>query len=112
MRGKTHLEVYTIRKDHTHEMLEFLNKMFASKGLEFTRIIITDVKLPRDIAGPLDIKAQYGSMNEYQVRRHEFDIRLLNDDREIELIKQRKIQERAQVTGLFQVDIKKADREY
>jgi len=24
-RGKTHLEVYQIRKDHTHEMLDFLN---------------------------------------------------------------------------------------
>ena len=68
-------------------MLDFLNKMFAAKGLAFTRIIITDVRLPPDIAKPLDFKAQYGSMNEYERRRHEFDMRLLNDDREIELIK-------------------------
>lgn len=25
VRGKTHLEVYKIRRDHTHEMIEFLN---------------------------------------------------------------------------------------
>ena len=81
------MEVYTIRRDHTQEMLEFLNKMFASKGLEFSRIIITNVKLPPDIAKPLDYKAQYGSMNEYERTRHEFDIRLLNDERELELIK-------------------------
>jgi regulator of protease activity HflC (stomatin/prohibitin superfamily) len=90
-RGKTHLEVYLLRKDHTHDILDFLNKMFESKGLEFTRIIITNVKLPEEIAKPLDYKAQYGSMNEYEKTRHEFDIRLLNDDREIELIHQRKV---------------------
>ena len=69
------------------EMLDFLNRMFANKGVEFSRIIITNVKLPDEIAKPLDYKAQYGSMNLYETTRHEFDIRLLNDDREIELIK-------------------------
>jgi len=38
-------------------MLDFLNRMFESKGLEFTRIIITQVRLPDDIAKPLDYKA-------------------------------------------------------
>ena len=61
-------------------MLEFLNKMFESKGLEFTRIIIVNVRLPSDIAEPLDQKAQYGSMNEYERTRHGLDIRCLNDN--------------------------------
>lgn len=40
-RGKTYLEVNQIKgKDQTKEMLEFLNKMFDNKGLEFTRIIL------------------------------------------------------------------------
>jgi hypothetical protein len=38
-------------------MLDFLNKMFTPKGLEFTRIIVTHIKLPEDIAKPLDYKA-------------------------------------------------------
>lgn len=38
-------------------MLEFLNKMFENKGLEFTRIILQNVRLPEDIAKPLDQKA-------------------------------------------------------
>ena len=112
VRSKTHLEVYTLRKDHTGEMLEFLNKMFADKGLEFTRIIITDVRLPKDISQPLDRKAQYGSMNLYETSRHEFDMRLLNDEGEFQIFRTRKEYERAQVSSSFTVDVKKAEREY
>ena len=75
-------------KDQTHEMLEFLNKMFESKGLEFTRIILQNVKLPADIAKPLDQKAQYGSMNEYERTKQEYEMRVLNDNKELEVIKQ------------------------
>ena len=40
-RGKTYLEVNQIKgKDQTHEMLDYLNGMFANKGLEFTRLIL------------------------------------------------------------------------
>lgn len=91
MREKTHLEVYQIKgREHTSEMLDFLNKAFASKGLEFTRIIVTNVRLPKDIAEPLDYKAQYGSMNEYERTRHEYDMRLLTDDATLELLKIKK----------------------
>lgn len=75
-------------------MLGFLNRVFHSKGLEFTRIIVTEVKLPKDIAQPLDHKAQYGSMNEYEKTRHEYDMRVLNDEMELDLLKQTKEQER------------------
>jgi hypothetical protein len=52
------MEVYQLKgKEHTHEMLEFLNTMFENKGLEFTRIIVQNVKLPTEIAQPLDYKA-------------------------------------------------------
>jgi delta 1-pyrroline-5-carboxylate dehydrogenase len=77
-------------------MLDFLNKMFESKGLEFTRIIVTHIKLPEDIAKPLDYKAQYGSMNDYERTRHAYDMRLLNDEQELELIKQMKGEQRQQ----------------
>jgi regulator of protease activity HflC (stomatin/prohibitin superfamily) len=57
-RGKTYLEVNQIKgKDQTRDMLDFLNKMFDNKGLEFTRIILQNVRLPEDIAKPLDQKA-------------------------------------------------------
>lgn len=50
-RIKTHLEIYQIKgKDHTHDIMSFLNENFKLKGLEFTRVIVTDVKLPSEIA--------------------------------------------------------------
>ena len=77
-------------------MLDFLNKMFDNKGLEFTRIILQNVKLPEDIAKPLDQKAQYGSMNEYERTKQEYEMRVLNDNKELEVIKQIKTQQRIQ----------------
>ena len=96
-RGKTYLEVNQIKgKDQTKDMLDFLNKMFDNKGLEFTRIILQNVKLPEDIAKPLDQKAQYGSMNEYERTKQEYEMRVLNDNKELEVIKQMKTQQRIQ----------------
>ena len=96
-RGKTYLEVNQIKgKDQTKEMLDFLNKMFENKGLEFTRIILQNVRLPEDIAKPLDQKAQYGSMNEYEKTKQEYEMRVLNDNKELEVIKQVKTQQRIQ----------------
>lgn len=78
-------------------MLEFLNKMFENKGLQFTRIILQNVRLPEDIAKPLDQKAQYGSMNEYEKTKQEYEMRVLNDNKELEVIKQIKTQQRIQL---------------
>jgi hypothetical protein len=75
-------------------MLEFLNKMFENKGLEFTRIILQNVRLPEDLAKPLDQKAQYGSMNEYERTKQEYEMRVLNDNKELEVIKQVTTQQR------------------
>jgi len=51
-------------------------------------------------------------MNEYERTRHEFDMRVLNDEKELELIKQRKVQERAQVDYHFVKDVNLNDREF
>lgn len=76
--------------DSTSDILDFLNSMFANKGLEFQRVIITEVKLPAEIAKPLDQKAQFGSLNEFEKTKHEYDLRLINDEEELELMKQKK----------------------
>jgi len=58
IRAKTHLEVYQIKgQTNTTEMKQFLNEMFAAKGLEFLDIIVTEVLLPNEIKNPLDLKA-------------------------------------------------------
>ncbi len=84
--------------------------MFSNKGLEFQRVIITNVRLPQDIATPLDQKAQFGSMNEYEKTKHEFDLRIINDDEELELMKQRKMEERDEITETFQKELALVER--
>jgi len=67
--------------------------------------------LPGDIAGPLDQKAQYGSMNEYERTKQEYDMRILNDDKELELLKQKKMEERDMVAEVFNRDMNLVNRE-
>ena len=87
IRSKTHLEVYQIKgKTNTAEMKDFLNEMFGSKGLYFSDIIITEVTLPEDVKGPLDMKAQYASFNEMERERYNFYMRLINDAESLQLI--------------------------
>jgi hypothetical protein len=58
IRSKTHLEVNQIKgATNTGAMRQFLNEMFTDKGIYFKDIIITEVQLPDEIRGPLDLKA-------------------------------------------------------
>ena len=64
-------------------MKGFLNEMFNKKGLEFLDIIVTEVQLPEEIKQPLDLKAQYGSLNEKEREQYNFEMRLIDDDEEL-----------------------------
>lgn len=91
IRSKTHLEVYQIKGSaNTSDMKNFLNGMFNPKGLEFLDIIITEVTLPEEIKQPLDMKAQFGSLNEMERERYNFEMRIIHDEEDLELLKQRK----------------------
>ena len=69
-------------------MKDFLNEMFASKGLEFTDIIVTEVLLPDGIKTPLDMKAQFGSLNEMEKEKYNYDMKLIDDAEALELLRQ------------------------
>jgi len=102
IRGKTHLEVYQIKgKTNTQEMKEFLNEMFASKGLEFTDIIVTEVLLPDEIKTPLDMKAQFGSLNEMEREKYNYDMKLIDDNEALELLRQQKYEARDNINEDF-----------
>tara|TARA_B110001450_G_scaffold46367_1_gene43097 strand:- start:664 stop:921 length:258 start_codon:yes stop_codon:yes gene_type:complete len=84
IRGKTHLEVYNIKgPTNTNAMKDFLNDMFRNKGLKFTDIIITEVSLPQEIKDPLDQKAQFGSLNELEREKYNFEMKLIDDEEEL-----------------------------
>jgi len=106
------LEVYQIKgKTNTQEMKQFLNDMFASKGLEFTDIIITEVLLPDEIKTPLDMKAQFGSLNEMEKEKYNYDMKLIDDAEALELLKQQKYEERDNVNEDFAKKLTHKSRE-
>jgi maltodextrin utilization protein YvdJ len=92
-------------------MKEFLNEMFLDKGLEFLDIIITEVLLPNEIMGPLDRKAQYASLNEMEREKYNYQMRLIDDDETLQLLKQRKTEQRDSLNEEFSKKITLTSRE-
>lgn len=89
IRSKTHLEVNQIKGSaNTAGMKQFLNEMFQDKGLCFKDIIITEVQLPQEIQAPLDLKAQFASLNDKEREQYSYDMRLIDDDEELQMTKQ------------------------
>ena len=82
-------------------MKDFLNDMFASKGLEFTDIIVTEVLLPDEIKNPLDMKAQFGSLNEMEKEKYNYDMKLIDDKEALDLLKQQKYEARDNINEDF-----------
>lgn len=92
-------------------MKTFLNEMFGAKGLEFIDIIVTEVLLPEEIKQPLDMKAQFGSLNEMERERYNYDMKLINDEEELELLRQRKYEMRDSIDEEFSKGITLEKRE-
>ena len=85
--------------------------MFAAKGLEFLDIIVTEVLLPDEIKNPLDMKAQFGSLNDMEREKYNFDMRLINDEEELELLRQRRYEQRDSINEDFSKQITLNTRE-
>lgn len=112
IRSKTHLEVNQIKgATNTGAMKQFLNDMFSPKGLEFLDIIITEVQLPEEIKQPLDLKAQFGSLNEKEREQYNYDMKLIDDDEELQALKQRRYEQRDSIKEDFQKQITLNNRE-
>lgn len=92
-------------------MKQFLNDMFGPKGLEFLDIIVTEVMLPEEIKQPLDVKAQFGSLNEMEREKYNFDMRIINDEEELELLRQRRYEQRDSINEDFSKQITLETRE-
>jgi len=86
-RSKTYLEAYNIKgKEHTDEMVNYLNSLFDSKGVEIRSVIITNVKMDESIADILEEKATYGvALNALEKKKQFYEIRVLNDEQEFSL---------------------------
>ena len=82
-------------------MKDFLNDMFGGKGLEFMDIIVTEVLLPEEIKQPLDMKAQFGSLNAMEREKYNFDMRIIDDEEVLELLRQRRYEQRDSINEDF-----------
>ena len=79
--------------------------MFANKGLEFLDIIITEVTLPEEIKQPLDLKAQFGSLNEMEREKYNFEMKKIDDQEELEALRQRRYEQRDSINEDFSKQI-------
>ena len=68
--------------------------MFGEQGLEFLDIIITKIDLTRDIEDLLDQKAQFESFMITDREQFNYDMRIINDKEELNLISQRRYEQR------------------
>ena len=68
--------------------------MFVEQGLEFLDIIITKIDLTRDIEDLLDQKAQFESFMITDREQFNYDMRIINDKEELNLISQRRYEQR------------------
>ena len=103
IRSKTHLEVNQIKgSSNTQQMKDFLNEMFDRKGIEFKDIIITEVQLPNEIKQPLDLKAQFNSLNEKEREQYNYDMKIIDDQEELDTIQQRRTEQRDTIREDFQ----------
>lgn len=94
-RSKTHLEAYNIKgKEHTEEMIRYMNELFENKGVEIRSVIITNVILDEEVARPLEEKTTYASLKTLERKKQSFELRVLNDEQEIDLLQQTKEEER------------------
>lgn len=112
IRSKTHLEVNQIKgSTNTIAMRQFLNEMFMDKGLFFKDIIITEVQLPNEIQQPLDLKAQFASLNDKEREQYNYDMRLIDDDEELQALKQRRYEQRDSIKEDFSKQLTLSKRE-
>ena len=68
--------------------------MFGEQGLEFLDILITKIDLTRDIEDLLDQKAQFESFMITDREQFNYDMRIINDKEELNLISQRRYEQR------------------
>ena len=75
-------------------MKSHLKQIMANKAINIKNVIITNVKLPPDVANSLQEKTIFQFKNTLERKKQAFELRTLNDKEELELLKQMRLQER------------------
>ncbi len=84
--------VYSLRGEkHAEQMKLHLYQVMSTKGINIKSVIITNVKLPHDVATSLQEKTIFQFKNTLERKKQAFELRTLNDKEELQLLKQMRL---------------------
>ena len=87
--------IYSIRgAKHAQSMKKYLHDVMSTKGINIKDVIITNVKLPQDVASSLQEKTIFQFKNTLERKKQSYELRTNNDKEEIEILKSIRNEER------------------
>lgn len=85
VRSTTHDRVYELRSSGASDFLDRLNQKFESFGVHFSDATITNVILPPELASTLQNETTYDSKQKEEIKSHQYQIKLMNDDADLQM---------------------------
>lgn len=105
-RQESSKKIYSIRGEkNAKAMKTFLNDIMSTKGITIKSVIITNVKLPADVAQSLQEKTIFQFKNTLERKKQSYELRTINDKEELELLRAMRREERND-------ELKKAELEF
>eukprot|EP00735_Rhodelphis_limneticus_P001905 TRINITY_DN1262_c0_g1::TRINITY_DN1262_c0_g1_i1::g.26951::m.26951 TRINITY_DN1262_c0_g1::TRINITY_DN1262_c0_g1_i1::g.26951 ORF type:complete len:463 (-),score=98.43,sp/O28852/Y1420_ARCFU/24.55/2e-08,Band_7/PF01145.20/1.8e-19,Band_7/PF01145.20/2.7e+02 TRINITY_DN1262_c0_g1_i1:309-1655(-) len=85
VRRTNHSELFDMKGEFAESMLRDLNDKFGGLGVSFSTVIVTEVKLPKDLMKLLSNIQDYRSQKEISERENQFQIKKLEDEHQIKV---------------------------
>ena len=85
VRDVNHKVVYELRGNASDDLLNIMNKAFTKFGIIFVNSTVTNVLLPKEVAGPLQQITQLNQNIKEHKKSHEFEVKQLNDKNDLTL---------------------------
>lgn len=92
-------------------MLNHLNDVMSTRGITVKSVIITNVKLPADVANSLQEKTIFQYKNTCERKKQSYELRTINDKEELELLKAMRAEERKNETERAELEFATMEKE-
>ena len=80
VRSVSSRKIYSLNgEEHARSMVSHLKSVMATKGITIKTVIITNVKLPSDVAHSLQEKTIFQFRNTLERKKQAFELRTMND---------------------------------
>ena len=92
VRSVSSRKIYSLRgEEHAQQMLSHLKQVMANKGINIKCVIITNVRLPPDVAHSLQEKTIFQFKNTLERKKQAYELRTINDKETNEYLKQTRL---------------------